>query len=77
MARPSLWLPGNALGWSVGMPRVFLAIGLLARHGPRPSVVASSAAALLVAGALSGLVEGAFLLRMGWRGARSPAPVNV
>jgi len=62
--RPGLWLLANALGWALGMPPVFAGIRALALHGPRPGVLLGCAAALLGAGALIGLVEGLFLVRM-------------
>jgi hypothetical protein len=60
--RPGRWLLANALGWALGMPLVFMAIRALALEGPRPGAIAGSAAAILLAGAVVGLVEGAFLV---------------
>jgi hypothetical protein len=78
VTRPGLWLLANALGWAAGMPLVLLAIRNLALHGPRPGTVGSSAATLLGAGALVGLVEGTFLIRMRWHGAApTEGSVNV
>ncbi|HTS79524.1 MAG TPA: hypothetical protein VMH40_02900 [Myxococcaceae bacterium] len=62
--RPGLWLLANALGWALGMPPVFAGIRALALHGPRPGVLLGCAAALFGAGAVVGLVEGLFLVRM-------------
>ena len=68
--KPARWLLANALGWAVGMPLVFVAVRNLAVHGASPGPLAGSAATLLLAGALVGLVEGLFLVRL----LRSPEP---
>lgn len=58
------------------MPLAFLAVRNLALHGVSPPSVVRSAAALAVAGAVVGLVEGAFLVRL--LGPRPPsAPSNI
>lgn len=63
-SRPWRWLLANALGWAAGMPLVFLGIRTLALRGTTPGALALSAATLLLAGALVGVVEGLFLVRL-------------
>jgi hypothetical protein len=56
------WLPGNALGWAVGMPIVFQAVELASGQADVESVVAIVSVALLAAGAVVGAIHGAFLV---------------
>ena len=76
VSRPAgWWLVACALGWALGMPCVFAAVHLLVRNGVRPWSLVGAAVALGGAGALVGLVEGLFLVRLlGPRGAARTAP---
>ncbi|HVP61591.1 MAG TPA: hypothetical protein VMT11_13585 [Myxococcaceae bacterium] len=58
------WLVANGLGWALGMPLVFLGVRTLAVQGVAPGSLALAAATLLGAGAVVGLVEGLFLVRL-------------
>jgi hypothetical protein len=59
--RPFRWVPANSLAWGAGMPLVFLAAGPAFDLG-LPWGVVMGAAALLLAGALVGLIHGSVLV---------------
>jgi hypothetical protein len=58
--RAGLWLPANALAWACGMPLVFLGMGAIPAGAgllqALPIVIAATAAAGAVVGAIHGLV---------------------
>lgn len=58
------WIPANALAWAVGMPVIFLGLGLAVEVASVASAVAVAALCLLVAGAVVGAVHGLFLVRL-------------
>ncbi|MCX6030709.1 MAG: hypothetical protein NT169_15610 [Chloroflexi bacterium] len=68
--RPGLWLPANALAWLCGMPLVFLGMGAIPTGASvlqaLPIVVAATAAAGAVVGAIHGLVLVKALLPGAW-----------
>ena len=58
------WLPANMLAWLVGMPVVFLGIDLAMRTGTTGGAVAVLLATLALTGAVVGVTNGSFLVRM-------------
>lgn len=58
------WLPANAAAWAVGMPIIFAGIDLAVAAGRGIGAALVSAAALLAAGAIVGVIEGRALARL-------------
>jgi len=66
-----LWLPANALAWTLGMPVIFLAAQANELTSNATTIAALVALAILVAGAIVGAVHGRVLLGLVQRGASS------
>lgn len=58
------WIPANSAAWLVGMPVIFLGVGLLGEDSAAGTVVAVVAATLGLAGSLVGAVHGMVLIRL-------------
>jgi hypothetical protein len=58
------WIPANMLAWAAGMPIIFWALDQAFKLAQVWQSVALVAAALLVTGAVVGLVHGAYLVRL-------------
>jgi len=58
------WIPANMLAWAVGMPAVFLGMDLVFREQPVWQSALLVAATLLATGAVVGVINGSFLVRL-------------
>ena len=58
------WVPANMLAWAVGMPAVFLGMDLVFREQPVWQSALLAAATLVVTGAVVGVINGSFLVRL-------------
>lgn len=64
VSRAGLWLPANMLAWSAGMPLIFWGIDLAFRQEALAVSLVLLLAILLLAGAIVGVIHGAFLVRL-------------
>jgi hypothetical protein len=63
--RSGWWIAANSAAWGVGMPIIFLGVGVIARANMDPAAaIAAAAATCAAAGAAVGAVHGAVLLRL-------------
>jgi hypothetical protein len=62
--KPNRWLLANALAWAVGMPIIFIAMDLLFRDLAPWQIALGGVVALLLTGAVVGLIHGLFLVRL-------------
>jgi hypothetical protein len=62
--RAGLWIPANMLAWALGMPLIFWGIDLAFKMSEVWQSVLLMTGVLLLAGAVVGAIEGAFLVRM-------------
>jgi len=62
--RPGLWLPANSLAWLLGMPLVFLGMGSIPAGATVLQAVPIVVAATAAAGVVVGAVQGLFLVRI-------------
>ena len=58
------WVPANMLAWAVGMPAVFLGMDLVFREQPVWQSALLAAGTLVVTGAVVGVINGSFLVRL-------------
>jgi hypothetical protein len=58
------WVPANMLAWAVGMPAVFLGMDLVFREQPVWLSALLAAGTLVVTGAVVGVINGSFLVRL-------------
>lgn len=66
------WIGANALAWAVGMPLVFLGMGLLSEEATILQIIATVLTSCLAAGLSVGAIHGLVLVRL-LRRARIPA----
>jgi hypothetical protein len=58
------WVPANMLAWAVGMPAIFLGMDLVFREQPVWLSALLAAGTLVVTGAVVGVINGSFLVRL-------------
>jgi hypothetical protein len=62
--RSGLWIPANMLAWALGMPLIFWGIDLAFKMSQVWQSVLLMAGILFLAGAIVGVIEGGFLVKM-------------
>ena len=65
------WIPGNAAAWTLGMPVIFIGMGLIPTGDVTVVTIAIVLLSLAVAGAVVGMVHGVVLLWLFEQGNRS------
>jgi hypothetical protein len=58
------WVPANMLAWAVGMPAIFLGMDLVFREQPVWQSALLASGTLVVTGAVVGVINGSFLVRL-------------
>jgi hypothetical protein len=62
--RAGLWIPASMLAWALGMPLIFWGIDLVFKRSQVWQSVLLMAGTLFLAGAIVGVLEGGFLVKM-------------
>jgi len=62
VVRAGWWIPGNAVAWTLGMPVIFIGMGLIPTGDVTVTTIAIVLLSLAVTGAVVGMVHGVVLL---------------